>query len=238
MKPIDAEDREPRRAEHEAAHREDTEQRAQARARPPSRRSPGRACRWSRRGRRRRPWRRPVAGRRRPGRRHRSATSLPPGRRRSPRTRRGRVPLRLRRRARPDPRVRLDSFTLSSCPRLDDERMTSRGRRGRLRRRLGCRLRRRLGCRLRRRLRSRCRHLGSGVGVASSLGVAVAGGGEHGTAATSDPDGDGISNDGITPLSSGCRQWDSSSGMGSANRSHRVATNTPQVRPYGWNSGL
>ena len=45
--------------------------------------------------------------------------------------------------------------------------------------------------------------VGSGVGVTSTLGEAVAGGGEHGTAATSDPDGDGISKDGITPLASG-----------------------------------
>jgi hypothetical protein len=74
--------------------------------------------------------------------------------------------------------------------------------------------------------------VGSGVGVTSTLGDAVAGGGEQGTAATSDPDGEGISNDGITPLSSGDGSGiQDGDGLGDPQPS--LPTNTPHVRPYG-----
>lgn len=76
-----------------------------------------------------------------------------------------------------------------------------------------------------------------GVGVADSLGDAVGGGGEHGTAATSEPDGEGISNDGITPLASG----DGSGkhvGDGLGEPQPRPGTNAPQVRPNGLNNPL
>ena len=87
--------------------------------------------------------------------------------------------------------------------------------------------------------------VGSGVGVAVSvgagvdvsLGVAVGGGGEHGIAATSEPDGDGISNDGITPLSSGVGSG-KQVGDGLGEPQPCPATNAPHVRPYGLNSPL
>lgn len=76
-----------------------------------------------------------------------------------------------------------------------------------------------------------------GVGVGVSLGVAVGGGGEQGIAAASEPEGDGISNDGITPLSSGVGSGKQvGDGLGEPHPS--LATNTPQVRPYGLNSPL
>ena len=76
-----------------------------------------------------------------------------------------------------------------------------------------------------------------GVGVGVSLGANVAGGGEHGTAATSEPEGDGISKEGITPLSSG----DGSGkhvGDGLGEPQPRPGTKAPQVRPNGLNNPL
>ena len=67
----------------------------------------------------------------------------------------------------------------------------------------------------------------------SLLGVGSADAGGHGTAATSEPDGDGISNDGMTPLASGVGNgMQDGDGLGEAPQPSS-ATNGPQVRPYG-----
>jgi hypothetical protein len=77
--------------------------------------------------------------------------------------------------------------------------------------------------------------VGSGVGVTSSLGLGSTEAGGQGTAATSDPDGDGISNDGITPFSSGVGNgMQLGDGLGDAPQLLRV-TNGRHVRPYGLN---
>ena len=91
----------------------------------------------------------------------------------------------------------------------------------------GRRLRGRFWRRFRGRLRGR-RRLRLGVGSTD-------GGGGHGIAATSEPDGDGISNDGITPLSSGVGNgMQLGDGLGDAPQLLPV-TNGPHVRPYGLN---
>jgi hypothetical protein len=73
-----------------------------------------------------------------------------------------------------------------------------------------------------------------GSGVAVVLGLGVAGGGVHGTAAASEPDGDGISNDGMTPLASGDGSGKQvGDGLGEPQPS--PPTNGPHVRPYGRN---
>jgi hypothetical protein len=82
--------------------------------------------------------------------------------------------------------------------------------------------------------------VGCGVGVTSTLGSTltlgdgVLDGGGQGSAATSEPDGDGISKDGICPLASGV-----GSGMqlgdGLGEPQPWPVTNGPHVRPYGVN---
>jgi hypothetical protein len=75
--------------------------------------------------------------------------------------------------------------------------------------------------------------VGSGVGVASLLGDGSADSGGHGTATTSEPDGDGISTDGMTPLASGVGSgMQLGDGLGSAPQPSR-STYGPHVRPYG-----
>ena len=82
--------------------------------------------------------------------------------------------------------------------------------------------------------------MGSGVGVTSTVGSALGlsdgrfDGGGHGSAATSEPDGDGISNEGVTPLGSGVgigKQL----GDGLGEPQPLPVTNGPHVFPYGVN---
>ena len=75
--------------------------------------------------------------------------------------------------------------------------------------------------------------VGSGVGVASTLGVGSTEGGGQGTAATSEPDGDGTSNEGMTPFASGVGSgMQLGDGLGDAPQPS-PSTYGPHVRPYG-----
>ena len=74
--------------------------------------------------------------------------------------------------------------------------------------------------------------VGSGVGVGVGSGVAVGSGVGHRTGGASLPDGDGSSNEGITPLSSGVgsgRQV----GDGDGEEQPAPSNRGPHVAPYG-----
>ncbi len=74
----------------------------------------------------------------------------------------------------------------------------------------------------------------SGVGVATSDGAAVGDAGGHGSAATSDPDGDGSTNDGMTPLPSGVGSgMHDGDGLGAPQ--FAPPTMGPHEAPYGRN---
>ncbi len=79
--------------------------------------------------------------------------------------------------------------------------------------------------------------MSSGVGEAISDGEAVGDAGGHGNAATSDPDGDGTTNEGMTPLSSGVGSgMHDGDGLGAPQPS--PPTIGPHEAPYGRNARL